>query len=353
MYIINSKCWRYISLFILPIILISSCKKGKQWVELPEIPLVESAYTAVLLDSAIVYHTAPYNAFSDLTFYEGNFYLAFRAAADHGFDNKASVVVLKSKDFIRWGVFDNIKAEGHDLRDPKLLLYRGACYLNFSKVSPEGVSNRHQPQMYKLDDNRISFASPTAYVNSNYWYWYTGEFDGSLMTYGYSKNEVGFFRNNAGGITPRCLLDIPNEPSEARFVRAKNQLFTLVRTQRKGVLAISDLSNICSPKLWQLPVYQFGGPNITVFDADNLLLSGRELIDNNNYGNFVKTSLYMYNIKSNTLSKLLVLPSFSDTGYAGHVVKGDTIFMSYYDHHPSTGKAVIKTARIKIVKKDV
>ncbi|MCW2262024.1 MULTISPECIES: hypothetical protein [Sphingobacterium] len=351
MFTINKNFLSFI-LLLLVFFLFSSCKKEKKWVELPEIQLVESEYKAVIIDSAIVYHTVPYSAFSDLAFYEGNFYLTFRSAIEHGFDTTGSILVMKSKDFLRWTKFTEIKIPEFDLRDPKFMLYQGACYLNFSKVSPATASNRHQLQMYKINDSRTSFDLRTAYDNSNYWYWYTGEFDGSLLTFGYSKSEIGFFRNHAGRITSRCLLEVPNEPSEARFVRSKNSFFSLIRTQHKGILAISDLSNICSPTLWQLPVYQFGGPNITVYNTGNLLLSGRELIDNNNYGDFVKTALYMYNIKNNTLSKLLFLPSFSDTGYAGHIVQGDTIYMSYYDHHRSTGKAVIKTVRIKIEKKD-
>ncbi|WP_104384605.1 hypothetical protein [Sphingobacterium sp. HMA12] len=332
--------------------LLAGCGKEKPWIDLPEIPLVESEYICEVLDSAIVYHTAPYNAFTDLAFYDGSFYLTFRSAREHGFDSTSSIKTMRSRDFIRWSEFSNNLEKGLDVRDPKFLLERDQLYLNYTTINPNIPINKKQLRIFKIDTGDKTSLFSGNYKSSDIWYWYTGIFQNEKLSMGYKDNHVAYYQVPQSSIPyPKCALDLPNSASEARFVTSQNRMYSAIRTKYKGILAVSDLSNICTAKLWQLPVYQLGGPNITVFDENHLLISGRELLENNNSGKNVKTSLFLFNTKRNTISKLLELPSFADNGYAGHVIKNDTIFVSYYDLHVPTGKAVIKTARIKIVKK--
>lgn len=328
------------------------CKKEKPWIDLPEIPLVESEYISTIVDSAIVYHTAPYNAFTDLAFYDGNFYLTFRTAREHGFDSTSTIKTMRSRDFVRWTDFSKNLENGLDVRDPKFFMDKDQLFLNYTTINPNIPINKKQLRLFKINgpENTVLFSN--SYKNDDIWYWYTGMFQGELLSMGYKEDQVAYYRVPQSKIPSlKCALDLPNHASEGRFVTDKNRLYSVIRTKYKGILAIANASNICAVKLWQLPVYQLGGPNITVFDENHLLISGRELIENDNSGKNVKTSLFLFNTKLNTLSKLLELPSFADNGYAGQVVKDDTIFVSYYDLHIPTGKAVIRTARIKIVKK--
>lgn len=333
--------------------LITGCKKEKQWVNLPEIPLVEGEYKAEMLDSAIVYHTSPYSAFTDLAFYEGNFYLTFRIAREHGFDTTSSIKTLRSKDFMRWSDFSTNRDKGLDVRDPKFLVDKEQLFLNYTTITNNVPINKKQLKLFAVNGLDKTILLRNDFTKNDIWYWYTGPLHGELLSMGYKDAKVNYYHmSQSKSPYLKCALDLPNHASEGRFVADKKNLYSVVRTKFKGILVISNLLNICAPTLFQLPIYQLGGPNITVFNADNLLISGRELIDNNNSGKNVKTSLFLFNTKLNTISKLMELPSFSDNGYAGHVVKNDIIYVSYYDHHVATGKSVIKTARIKIIKKN-
>ena len=67
-----------------------------------------------------------HNAFTDLTYFKGEFYLAFRSGQGHGVPAYTTaksevIVVLRSRDGINWTKDAVFKKEGRDSRDPKFL----------------------------------------------------------------------------------------------------------------------------------------------------------------------------------------------------------------------------------------
>jgi len=73
--------------------------------------------------SDIEHTETKHNAFTDITFFEGQFYLAFRNAISHCSPppSVGKIIVLKSSDGISWEREAILKVPGFDNRDPKFL----------------------------------------------------------------------------------------------------------------------------------------------------------------------------------------------------------------------------------------
>ncbi|MEA3477029.1 MAG: GDSL-type esterase/lipase family protein [Bacteroidota bacterium] len=84
-----------------------------------------------------------HNGFTDLTYFKGEFFLAFRTGLGHGVPAKTSskseaIMVLRSRDGINWTEDALLKVKGRDNRDPKFLQANGQLmvYTFCSCVTP-------------------------------------------------------------------------------------------------------------------------------------------------------------------------------------------------------------------------
>ena len=92
---------------------------------------VDNYPTPVIRDYQKVYsdvenQETKHNAFTDLTYFKGEFYLAFRSGQGHGVPDFTTaksevVIILRSEDGIHWTKDAIFKKEGRDSRDPKFM----------------------------------------------------------------------------------------------------------------------------------------------------------------------------------------------------------------------------------------
>ena len=79
--------------------------------------------TAELLDLTRIYADGKYNAFTDMKFYKGYYWVAFRSGKAH-ISPEGRIIIIRSKDLKNWESFAEIKHPGLDLRDPRLIQER-------------------------------------------------------------------------------------------------------------------------------------------------------------------------------------------------------------------------------------
>lgn len=76
------------------------------------------------------FHNGEHNAFTDLSHWRGQFWLAFRSCPDgHGVQPTASVIILASSDARTWRQVHRFSVEGRDTRDPHFLIFRERLFV--------------------------------------------------------------------------------------------------------------------------------------------------------------------------------------------------------------------------------
>ena len=89
-----------------------------------------------------------HNAFTDLTYFKGEFYLAFRSGQCHGVPDFTTaksevVIILRSEDGIHWIKDAVLKKEGRDSRDPKFLQTYDGRLIVYSECTLVSKKSNH------------------------------------------------------------------------------------------------------------------------------------------------------------------------------------------------------------------
>jgi len=120
-----------------------------------------------------------HNAFTDLTFWKGHYYLSFRTAQTHAVSPAGDVVVYRSFDLKRWDLCVRFDTGGDD-RDPKLIDAGDRLGLVFGTWMPRwGDGTRSLPGAPRGDlishisvsRDGTSWSAPRQVYGVNYWLW--------------------------------------------------------------------------------------------------------------------------------------------------------------------------------------
>lgn len=117
-----------------------------------------------------------HNAFTDLLFWQGHYYLAFRRAEQHGTRPGGEVVVLRSADLDTWRECARL-ATGGDDRDPKLIPAGPTLGLVFGTWYPRWSANSLPNQAEDLichmclSRDGLAWSQPRQIYGPNYWLW--------------------------------------------------------------------------------------------------------------------------------------------------------------------------------------
>ncbi|MHA1756389.1 MAG: hypothetical protein ACTSVV_06445, partial [Promethearchaeota archaeon] len=72
---------------------------------------------------------AIHNAFTDMVYFKGYFFLTFRSASQHAPTDDSVIKILKSKDAKDWENVKEFKVDGKDIRDPKFGIIGGKLFI--------------------------------------------------------------------------------------------------------------------------------------------------------------------------------------------------------------------------------
>ncbi|PPK99489.1 hypothetical protein [Parapedobacter indicus] len=312
-----------------------------------------------------IWDQAPHSAFTDLIWFDGAFYCSFREGEHHVFGEDGTVRVLKSADGKSWKSVADLAVPGFDLRDPKLsitpdnrlmVIIGGSIY--------EGKTQKGRKPHVSFSADGENFSTPeqvTMDADLAYWgnwiwrvTWHEGV--GYAVDYQIGPDErkgptrIFVVKTTDGKhFSKVSALDVDGFPNEStvRFNSA-GKMYVMVRRElddQMGVMATSTAP--FTDWTYEKMNYRLGGPNFIFGDKGVILATSRV------HGAEVHTGLLANKGSGATFHEILSLPSGGDNSYAGMVLKGKYLWLSYYSAHE--GKSAIYLAKVprKFIRKQL
>lgn len=301
---------------------------------------------------------APHSACTDLIKFRGEFYCAFREGTGYvpGADGtKGTIRVIASRDSQNWRSVALLHEEGIDLRDPKLsvtpdqklmALMGGSTYHGMTLV---GFAPR-----VSFSDNGVIFTPPSpvamdAKVKTDRdWLWRVVWHRGTgygVMYQGQGDAIKAHLVETRDGVRYRHVaqIELTGRPSEAAIGFTPNdEMIVLIR--RDGESKNGFVGTSRAPyTAWQwkeLPA-RIAAPQFVRLQNGKLLAVARGYLPDGKYN----THLAWF-MTAGEYRPFLTLPSGGDTSYAGMVVDGGGLLVSYCSSHE--GKAAIYFATLNL-----
>lgn len=125
-----------------------------------------------------------HNAFTDMQFWKGCFWISYRKGATHmSMDSEA--IIACSADQYRFREVVRLKMTG-DVRDPKIIVAGPDRLALTICAMPEGAEARMFQQYVCFSDDGVNFDAPVAILPSNQWLWRIIPFGGKFYGVAYS-----------------------------------------------------------------------------------------------------------------------------------------------------------------------
>lgn len=298
-----------------------------------------------VLDVRRIWDKAPHNAFTDLARFRNRWYCAFREGAKH-VSPDGHMRILESKDGRVWNPAAEVQSARGDLRDAKLsvtpdgrLMLSGAAALNPS------TPHRHQSMAWFSKDGAV-WSEEHPVGDPDFWLWRVTWHKGTAYSLGYSTQVNRNLRTlrlyrSSGGQRFETLVEnmgIRNSPGEStiRFEKDGTAVCLLRRDPYTGnppipvEAATAMLGTAKAPYTqweWKDIGMRIGGPNFITVPG------GRHVAAVRLHDGKVRTALCWLDVNNARLEEFLTLPSSGDSSYAGLVMHGGRLWVSYYSSH--------------------
>jgi hypothetical protein len=294
-----------------------------------------------------VVNNGKHNAFTDLTYWKGSFYLAYRAADFHSGSNKSKIVIMSSVDAKKWEELVQLDGNGSDIRDPKFAVVKDRLFVFALKNDHFLAVPDKSAYSYTTDGK-----SWTRFENINLsgWLIWRPKTTDSLTWY------APFYWHNLGesyllkstdcikwSLTGKLYKGDNTNETEMTFLNDS----TLMSVGRAAFSDNTDGSpegfTIISTSSFPFDNWSFckrsfitrlDGPTLFTFKG-NAYAIGRYQPLAGGITRFFddlfsrkRTSIFM--IKNYDLIYLTDILSGGDTAYSGAVAIGDTLYFSYY-----------------------
>ncbi|MBJ2126449.1 exo-alpha-sialidase [Flavobacterium sp. IB48] len=314
--------------------------------------------TDKIITQRITFNEGLNNAFTDLIFFENQWFLSYRESDRHGLGKDGVVKILNSTDGVKWDLIKEFSIEGLDLRNAsftinknKLMAYVHASkYVNKNLVAftdYKSVFNGNTGGWQNLEDvvldKKIGY---TAKITGNEaWPWKITWYKNKAYTFAYGLDGLFDFYKSSDGSNfniTNSAQKLDGDPSETSMkVDSTGTFYAVVRrNSSNGMIGKSTDSGNSWDWFGTIPVVDFGGPEF-VFYKDGILVGGRESF---------KLILSYYNFKTNTYKKLMTIKSSGDCSYPGMVIKDGYLWMSYYSAHGNKIGTSIYLSKINLAK---
>jgi hypothetical protein len=295
------------------------------------------AYTAVPPD---VHHSN-----TDLIEYKGRYVLAHATSPWHFASRKCRLVLRSSQDGKNWDVLTEIGIPGEDVRDPKLAIIGGRLFLYF--LPNTVLEPRPHDTFYCSSDDLVSWTAPQELSIGGWLLWRPRTLDGTTWyapAYRREHGKVSLFKSTDGVVWSEvCTIYEGQRVTETDIVfRPDGTMLTTARIEMQptsrwghhpeghtliGIAAAPytdwTLSRSYETRLDGPCLFQVG---------ERTYACGRRHVDSPEYMGSAwgrkRTSLYL--VLPDRLVFLSDLPSCGDTAYAGAVVDGEKVLISYY-----------------------
>lgn len=307
-----------------------------------------------------IWDRAPHSAFTDLVEFNGKLYCTFREGSGHvpGKEGtNGTIRVIASTDGQNWRSVALLAEDHVDLRDPKLSVTpdgRLMVLVGGSYYEGEKLGVRHTRVSFSdRTGTRFSFPKPIvvdAKIRTEAdWLWrvtwHRGvgygviyqssgeEFTAQLVS---TRDGVQYKFMTTFAITGR-----PNETT-LRF-NADGEMIAWVRRERESQNGFIGTSRApYNDWSWKEQNVRLGGPNFVVLPNSKMIGVTRGHLPER------KTNTYAAWLMSDgAITPIVTLPSGGDTSYAGMVVWGDQLLVSYYSSHEGKSAIYLATLNLK------
>ncbi|GGW69126.1 exo-alpha-sialidase [Alishewanella tabrizica] len=291
-----------------------------------------------------IWQKGAHNAFTDLIAWQDALWCVFREASAHVSPDGA-LRVLRSIDQGRhWQSVALVQHPAADLRDPKFsthpdgrLLLVAAGALHHTELAT------HQSYLWHSQTG-LAWSEAMAIGEPNFWLWRLSWLQDTVYALAYhcAKPTVSRLYQATHTLAFSVSADIyqgsyANENS-ILFQEDGTALCLLRRDPEPGLLGRS-----LAPYTqwhWQEIGCRIGGPHWLQLPDGRLLACVRL------YNEKIRTSLCWLDANTGTLSECLTLPSGGDCSYAGMVIEGEQLYLSYYSSHE--GKTAIYFSQLSL-----
>jgi hypothetical protein len=292
-----------------------------------------------------------HDAFTDMVYWNGEYYLTFRAAALHTTLDDSKVVILKSSDAKTWTNSYEFSVAGRDIRDPKMAVIgtRLFIYCNIRIIGTFGEDEITTTQYSYTDDGATwTVLKDIQPANKRFWRpktndsvnWYCPIFEDRVIelyntTDGINWIKVSTLLDGQGAdevdiefLPDGKIIAVIRQQLGASAI-GNNELATLIAVSNydytSWTFTQSMLTRLDGPSLFKKnnKIYAVGRwqPEVDIF----LQLSGSLICKK-------RTSLYL--IEQDKIVYISDLPSSGDTSYPAAVVRGSSVYISYYTNDP-------------------
>lgn len=307
--------------------------------KISENPLLRLEWTKMIWD------IAPHNAFTDITFYNQTYFIAFREADGHVDNQDGKIRILSSLDLIKWKSVAYLQMDGVDLRDPKFSTApSGELMLSIggSVYDAEREYKGRKPRVCFSKDG-ITWGEIHTIDLEGEWIWQIAWYQGTGYGISYRLSdphdvkkewEVNLFSTKDGlNYKLHAPIDLKGKPNEAtlRFLPG-GQMMALIRKEggdRQGLIGLSSFpySN------WDFTPcgYRLGGPDFRLIDGDRGVFATRFVKELG--GDAFEDEVYAGILDSKGFKEKVLLPSGGDCGYPGICLQGNVCYIVYYSSH--------------------
>lgn len=279
-----------------------------------------------------IWDQGEHNAFTDLIAFQKALFCVFREGSAHVSPDGA-LRILRSVDAgDTWQSVALLSSTQADLRDGKLVEFQGELLL-LGGGAPHDKSGL-QSYLWCSKDG-ICWSEPLEVADKGYWLWRLTAHQGSLYGVGYRAGPDGDTRlyKSDDGIAFNTWINVFNNQgyvNESSLVFHQDNGFCLLRRDPVWGPEFLGLLGKSSPPFnhwqWQALDKRIGGPVMFIYQSR--LLAVVRL-----YEGQIRTALVEIEPDAGTIKELLTLPSQGDTSYAGVVLNGDILWVSYYSSH--------------------
>ena len=303
----------------------------------------------------VVANDGKHNAFTDLLFWRGSFWMIYVSSPSHFRSKKSRLILLRSSDAQNWQEVKKFDGNGQDIRDPKLAIVHGQMFLYallnkqfdpepyktiaarsndgliwspFEEVTPDGwligrpitsdESVWYAPA-HRIDHGTAVLLQSTDGVN---WSIHSTIFEGKEERA--DETAIQFLKD--GRIIAATRLEagssIFGSPQAGTLISIAASPFT-----SWNQIAKSHITRLDGPTLFKVKdqVYAVGRRQPKV--AGPFRWMGSAVSQK-------RTALFLVKENAEGLIHLTDLPSCGDTSYAGVATKDGKVFISYYTNDP-------------------
>lgn len=303
-----------------------------------------------IVEAYKIWDEAPHNAFTDLIWFEGYFYCAFREAQTH-MSKDGKLRVIRSIDAKEWISVALMEYENGDVRDAKLSITpTNELMMNGAVRFLEPINGNHHQSLTWFSKDGKTWSKPYACPSGlGTWRWSTTWHKDIAYSFAYSgKDPQGCLYASKEGkrwevVKSEVYPDIKSYGNESSLVFLDNDdAYCLLRRDKESCTAMLGFSQPPYTQWqWNDLGVGIGGPKMMVIDNNRFLAAVRL------YGKEdARTSLCWIDPVKMTLTEELMLPSGDDTSYAGLISHEGFIWVSYYSSHEE--KTSIYFAKVQL-----